>query len=134
MHNGVLSRCSAIGPGLEHLGRGTVKQMDLLIVVLEPGMRSIKVAQQIKNLGEGLGIQKFGAVLNKVQNIDRDEDVIGKELDKIGVPILGHIPFNQDFVLADLLGSPPTEIKDVESVFENIDKIKLNIISVIDEK
>ncbi|MGD9338600.1 MAG: AAA family ATPase, partial [Syntrophobacterales bacterium] len=34
--------------GLEHLGRGTAQAVDRLIIVVEPGRRSIEVAQRIR--------------------------------------------------------------------------------------
>ncbi|RLA91529.1 MAG: carbon monoxide dehydrogenase, partial [Deltaproteobacteria bacterium] len=36
--------------GLEHLGRGSTKGMDLFIVVVEPGQRSLQTARHIKKL------------------------------------------------------------------------------------
>ncbi len=37
--------------GLEHLGRGTTAYMDALIVVVEPGRRSLQTARQVKDSG-----------------------------------------------------------------------------------
>jgi CO dehydrogenase maturation factor len=113
--------------GIEHLGRGTVKEMDLLIVVLEPGMRSIKVAEQIKRLGLELGITRFGAVLNKVQDKTRDQEIIGARLSKLEIPILGSIPFNENLVRADLEGVPPHEIAGNENVIDEIADISTKI-------
>ena len=39
--------------GLEHLGRGTARAVDKMIVVVEPGSRSIETARQIKRLSDG---------------------------------------------------------------------------------
>jgi CO dehydrogenase maturation factor len=36
--------------GLEHLGRGTAQAVDKMIVVVEPGSRSVETARQIKRL------------------------------------------------------------------------------------
>ncbi|MCK4829336.1 AAA family ATPase, partial [bacterium] len=36
--------------GIEHLGRGTAGSVDMLIIVVEPGKRSIETAQTIKKL------------------------------------------------------------------------------------
>lgn len=117
--------------GIEHLGRGTVKVMDLLVIVLEPGMRSIKVAKQIKLLGEDLGIEKFGAILNKVQDPTRDEKLISKKLSEISIPLLGIIPFNQSLVKADLEGAPPHRIKGTEPVLSKIEEIREKIESIV---
>lgn len=57
--------------GIEHLGRGTTRGIDLMIIVVEPGKRSIQTAGRIKKLGGDLGIEKFAVVINKV----RDDEV-----------------------------------------------------------
>ena len=41
--------------GIEHLGRGTASSVNKLIVVVEPGKRSIETAHQIKEAGPGPG-------------------------------------------------------------------------------
>jgi len=117
--------------GIEHLGRGTIKTMDLLIIVLEPGMRSIKVAEQIKRLGTELGIEKFGAILNKVQDPKRDEKIIGDKLSNLSIPILGTITFNKNLVQADLTGLPPYEIKDNKEIIKEMEKIQTKIETLI---
>ena len=113
--------------GIEHLGRGTVKEMDLLVIVLEPGMRSIKVAEQIKRLGQELGIRTFGAILNKVQDIIRDEKIIKNKLAELGISMLGTLPFIEDLVRADLEGRPPIEVMDNDELFNVINKLSNKI-------
>ena len=51
--------------GIEHLGRGTTRGMDLMIVVVEPGARSLETAERIKNLSSEIGIKNLAAVINK---------------------------------------------------------------------
>ncbi len=52
--------------GLEHLGRGTTAYMDALIVVVEPGQRSMQTARQVKSLADDLGVKRVYIVGNKV--------------------------------------------------------------------
>ena len=51
--------------GVEHLGRGTTQNIDVLITVVEPGLRSVTIAKRIKTLAEELDLKKTFAVLNK---------------------------------------------------------------------
>jgi CO dehydrogenase maturation factor len=120
--------------GIEHLGRGTVKLMDLLIIILEPGLRSIKVAEQIKKLGEDLGIKKFGAILNKIQDQTRDESMISAKLSKLDIPIIGSLPFNEKLVQADLEGIPLYKIEGCEQIFLEINEIQNRIESMITDE
>jgi CO dehydrogenase maturation factor len=94
--------------GIEHLGRGTTKGIDLMIVVVEPGSRSLETAERIKRLGTELGIRKFAAVINKVR--EEDIGVVESRLDELGIPILGILPYDISLVKADLEGRSPVEV------------------------
>lgn len=52
--------------GVEHLGRGTADSVDLLIIVVEPGRRSLDTAAQIERLAADLGIRRIAYVGSKV--------------------------------------------------------------------
>ena len=98
--------------GLEHLGRGTARAVDKMIVVVEPGSRSIETARQIKRLSDGLGIENLVIVGNKIRS-ERDRDFLLKNMDDFD--FLGFLPFNEDIIEADLDGRPPYE-KDPEGL------------------
>ncbi len=48
--------------GIEHLGRGVVRGVDALIVVVEPSQKAIDTASRIKKLAHQLGIENIVAV------------------------------------------------------------------------
>jgi CO dehydrogenase maturation factor len=101
--------------GLEHLGRGSTGYVDALIIVVEPGQRSIGTAKQIKKLGEDLKIKKIMIVGNKVGS-DDDRRLIEEHL--ADFPILGHMSYNPKVLQADREGRSPYDIdeKIVEEV------------------
>lgn len=90
--------------GLEHLGRGTAKAVDAMIVVIEPGMRSVQTAATIRKLASDLNVQRIFVVLNKVQGKD-EEEVMKSRLD--GLPYLGSVSYNQNIRRSDLEGTSP---------------------------
>ncbi len=92
--------------GIEHLGRATAKGVDKLIVVVEPGRRSIETAMHVKKLAEDLGLHKVAVVGNKIRGA-ADQEFLRKQLPAL--PILGFIPFNDKIIEADLGGRPPYE-------------------------
>ena len=98
--------------GLEHLGRGTARAVDKMIVIVEPGTRSIETARQIKRLSEGLGIKNIEIVGNKIRS-ERDKDFLLKNMNNFN--FLGFLPFNENIIEADLDGRPPYE-KDPEGL------------------
>ena len=92
--------------GIEHLGRATAKGVDKLIVVVEPGRRSLETARHVKKLAEDLGLHKVAVVGNKIRG-PADEAFLKRNLPDL--PILGFIPFNEKIIEADLGGRPPYE-------------------------
>ena len=77
--------------GIEHLGRGTAKNMDTFLVVVEPSGQSLESGKRIIKLAVKLGIPDVRAVFNKVAS-EEDIDYITHILPDI--PIAGIIPFS----------------------------------------
>lgn len=92
--------------GLEHLGRGTAMAVDLLIVVVEPGRRSIETARQIHRLAGDIGIKKLVFAGNKIRS-DQDRIFLLKQMP--GLDFLGFIPYRTSIIEADLEGAAPFE-------------------------
>jgi CO dehydrogenase maturation factor len=92
--------------GLEHLGRGTAMAVDRLVVVVEPGRRSIETAQQIRTLAEDIGLKKLSLVGNKIRS-EKDREFLLSHMP--GFDFLGFIPFESSIIEADLEGRPPFE-------------------------
>ena len=64
--------------GIEHLSRGTTKAVDRLIIVVEPGRRSIETAQTIIKLAQDLGLPSLAVVGNKIRS-EADREFIRNE-------------------------------------------------------
>ncbi len=101
--------------GIEHLGRGTARGVDLLIAVIEPGTRSLETLERIEKLGKDIGIERMAVVVNKYME---SEDV-KKLLERVKYPILGYIPFSECFIKADIANVPPYKVCDLKP-FEEI--------------
>lgn len=92
--------------GLEHLGRGTAMAVDSLVVVVEPGRRSLETAEQIRRLANDIGLRKVCLVGNKIRS-DKDREFLVSHMP--GFDFLGFIPFESRIIEADLEGRPPFE-------------------------
>jgi len=92
--------------GIEHLGRATAKGVDWLIVVVEPGRRSVETALHVRQLAVDLGLHRVAVVGNKIRR-EADEAFLLKNLPDL--PFLGFIPFDERIIEADLKGIPPYE-------------------------
>jgi len=106
--------------GIEHLGRATTRGVDRLIVVVEPGRRSIETAQHVRDLAKDLGLTKVAVVGNKTRGPE-DEDFLKKNMPDL--PILGFLPYDPRVIEADLTGKPPYELcPDMLTTAEEIGK------------
>ncbi|OQD58027.1 carbon-monoxide dehydrogenase accessory protein [Methanobrevibacter arboriphilus JCM 13429 = DSM 1125] len=89
--------------GIEHLGRKTAESVDAMIVVVEPGLKSIETAERIKKLATDIGIKKVLAILNKCSSSEQ-KVFVEKNLLKINIEFIGAIPMDNDVVMSDMEG------------------------------
>ena len=84
--------------GIEHLGRGTAMGVDAMIVVVEPGSRSIETANRIKEMSESIGIKKVLFVLNKYFS---EDDIVSVNNSLGNQNVIGYIPFDMRIAKSD---------------------------------
>jgi CO dehydrogenase maturation factor len=95
--------------GVENLGRGTTKGMDALLVVAEPGRRSLDILGKIRTLAQDIDVGRVFAVGNKVDTPD-DEEMIREWVEREGIPLLGLIPLDDTIKQADRKGLAPIDL------------------------
>ncbi len=93
--------------GIEHLGRATASAVDKLIVVVEPGRRSIDTAEHIRRLASEIKLDQLFIVGNKVRS-EKDETFLRKHL--ADFEILGFLPYADALIEADLEGQSPYDV------------------------
>ena len=79
--------------GVEHLGRATVKGVDCMIVVIEPGQRSIDSACRIIRMSHEIGLKNIQFVANKIDG-PNDDQFIREAFPDHG--LLGTIPYSEE--------------------------------------
>jgi CO dehydrogenase maturation factor len=108
--------------GIEHLGRATASAVDKLVVVVEPGRRSLDTARTIQGLARDIGLSNIAIVGNKIRG-QSDIDFLTSSLP--GMEFLGFIPYDQAVVDADLANRPlleasPQVTKEVNGIFHKL--------------
>jgi CO dehydrogenase maturation factor len=104
--------------GVEHLGRATASAVDQLVVVVEPGRRSLEVAEKIRRLAGDIGLKKISLVGNKVRG-ETDRKFLEDQMPKI--PFLGFLSYDPRIVEADLAGKAPfAENADFQAAMDGI--------------
>jgi len=87
-----------LAAGVEFMGRASIQGIDALVVVVEPGGRSIETANNIARMGKELGVKCVAAVVNKITG-DSQAERIKSELT---MPVLANINYISAVQEADL--------------------------------
>lgn len=88
---------------LEHMTRGTARNVDALLVVTEPYYRSLESAGRLLPLARELGLSNVWVVANKVRD-ERDEAAIREYCARHAVQLIGILPFDLQVTEADNAG------------------------------
>jgi CO dehydrogenase maturation factor len=112
--------------GVEHLGRGTVRGIDVLIVMVEPTLRSIEAAKTIHALAADLGIRRIGVVGNKIASAAQRE-FIERALAGSAMEVLGFLSLNERIGETDMTGEAvfsknPRMADEVNRIRERIEE------------
>jgi len=92
-----------LAAGVEFMGRASVQGIDALVVVAEPGGRSIETANNMAKMARELGIKNVGAIVNKITDPSQIKLIESQLKD---ITLLGAIQYSQSVQQADLSRSP----------------------------
>jgi CO dehydrogenase maturation factor len=92
-----------LAAGVEFMGRASVNGIDALVIVVEPGSRSIETAINIARMAKELGIKGVGAIANKITE-SAQTDVIKSQLND--VVLLGSLRYSRSVQESDLIRTP----------------------------
>lgn len=95
--------------GLEHLGRGTARGVNLMVVVTEPGKRSVETAESVRRMASEIGIPRLAIIGNKVTD-DGDETFLAESFSPD--EYLGSIPYSEVIRHADREDKPLIDLMD----------------------
>ena len=116
--------------GLEHLGRGTAKGIDIMLVITEPSQKSLDLCEKIIELSKKLGIINIYLIANKLTD-DSQKDIIKKRIKNWDVPLYHSIPFDSEIGKADLNGESPLDfnqnsngIKAIRNLYNRLKRLK----------
>jgi CO dehydrogenase maturation factor len=110
--------------GIEHLGRGTSESVDAILIVAEPGLRSVQTARTTAKLARQIGVQRLFAVFNKVVD-DKEVDMLKDDLGE--VEFIGTVHFSENVRKADLDGgsafdAAPEFVAEIETIKKRLEE------------
>ncbi|NHJ24157.1 MAG: hypothetical protein EAX89_06260 [Candidatus Lokiarchaeota archaeon] len=119
--------------GLEHLGRGTAKGIDVMLVITEPSQKSLDLCSKIIKLSKKLGIINIYLVANKIID-DSQLSIIYEKIKSWNVPLYHSIPYDKEVGNADLSGSSPIDhnsnseaMVSIMSLYGKLKKLKSEV-------
>lgn len=89
--------------GVEHMGRGTARYVDTMLVVADSSMKSMETAKKIHHLATELGIKRVFVIGNKVAS-KRERQSIKQFAANNKIPLLALIPYDEQILEADMRG------------------------------
>jgi CO dehydrogenase maturation factor len=107
--------------GVEHIGRGTARHVDALLIVADSNLKSLEIAKHIHDMATTAGMKQLYLVGNRVMN-DAQKEAIQSFADKNGLELLAFVPFDQSVIDADMRGETPLLNKEITAV-QTIDNI-----------
>jgi CO dehydrogenase maturation factor len=107
--------------GIEHLGRGTAKSLDVLLIVTGAYQKSLDLSQKILNLARGLGIKKSFLIGNMIEDTE-SEVLITKWSKENTIELIGLIPRDKAILQCEQKGRSPFDTLTVAS--PSIQKIR----------
>ena len=108
--------------GVEHFGRGVDTSLDSVLIVVEPPLESVDVAQKVHELASEMGVRNVWAVMNKVPS-DGFRTRLEAELHRRSVPVVGCIHFDNDVFSLSVEGGVPTDGRATEETRDTLDVI-----------
>ena len=97
--------------GVEHLGRGTARHVDVLLVVADANVKSLETAKHIHNLATDAGLKQVFLVGNKIGN-ETQKETIREFAERNSLTILDLVPFDQNVADAEMRGETPLLYKE----------------------
>ena len=88
-----------LAAGVEFMGRASVQGIDALVLVVEPGARSLETANKMAQMARKLGIGLVGAIVNKVAEPSQAEFIESQLTDAV---LLGTLKYSRSLQEADL--------------------------------
>jgi len=108
--------------GVESFGRGVERNVDTVLIIVEPSFESMALAGKIGYMCEGMGIYRVRGVLNKVPSEKIRQRMI-EELDRKNIKVIGTVYYDPELSEAGFEGRPPGQSKaagDVETIVKNL--------------
>ncbi len=112
--------------GVEHMGRGTAKHVDTMLIVVDSSVKSLETARYISELAKDAGIKQVLLVGNKVSD-ELQMDSIREFAKSNNLEMLEFVPFDEQVIEAEMHGETPLKYEE-SSAIRTIEKLGAKLI------
>lgn len=114
--------------GMEHLSRRTTRDVQHLLIVSDPTQRGIVAAQRIASFRNELDIriERAYIVINRLSG--SLPPTLKTEIDKLGIPLLGTVPSDEELIEFEFSGKPLVELGDESPVYQAVATMMMGIL------
>ncbi|MGD8506795.1 MAG: ArsA-related P-loop ATPase [Candidatus Bathyarchaeota archaeon] len=92
--------------GVEHMGRGTAKHVETILIVSNSSLKSLETARKLHKLAKETGIKKAFIIGNNVVS-STEKNLIEKFTAGNNMQLLGFVPHDEQIMKADMNGESP---------------------------
>ena len=114
--------------GLEHVARGTLPHVDIMLLISDCSRRGIQAVARIAEMVEEMGLNpgQMGLIVNRAPNGVLD-DGIKAEIEKHGLKLFGVLPHDEAVYRCDCNGEPSSKLPDGDAMKVALKGIMQNI-------
>jgi CO dehydrogenase maturation factor len=109
--------------GMEHLSRRTSERIDHMLLVSDPAIRGLRSVRRIHELIKELKLDVGTISLAILRAPDPLPPVLQKEVEGLGIPLVGLVPPDDQIQEYDLEQKPITELPDDNPAVAAVEKI-----------
>ncbi len=113
----------------EHLSRGTTRNVDVLLLVVEPYYRSYETARRMAALASELPISHVGVIANKLRR-PGDLEAMAEYCERHSLNLDGHLPWSDAVLDADLVGTPLYDYDREGPVVAAVDEVAGHLLAM----
>lgn len=118
--------------GLEHLGRGTAKGIDVFLIITGAYSKSLDLSEKLLQLIKKMKIKKSFVIGNQIRS-KKEQDIIEKWAEKHSVEVIGFVPFDENVLECELDSKAPFDqapnsdgVKSIKEIHRKLKEYYVN--------
>ena len=114
--------------GLEHVARGTLPHVDIMLLISDCSRRGIQAAARVAEMVEELELNpgRMGLIVNRAPGGKLDAGIL-EEIEKHGLTLFGVLPHDEEIYRCDCAGEPSAKLPASNSVKQALSQVLQSI-------